>query len=372
MRLDPTDVHELSRRGNSVVARGAFGEITVAIDKRNRRLLAIKTILPKQCETELDEVAVLSELGTHENICELLAVFTSRSGFGAGTMLCLGLEYAPIDLYTALEWRRRTLRPLLNTSIIRMLTADLFRGLAYIHKAQIIHADVKPGNLLLARNGVIKICDFGLAKRVPKDFANLKNDTALCTLFYRPPELLLGGNPVHTSVDVFSAGCVVAEWLQGGRPLFAGRAVLDQISCIFSQLGTPSENNWPNANAYPDFGKIPWKDQDAQPWTSILPRCSESRALIGFLQKTVALDPESRMTSAVALQHEFLDSAQPRSETHRLREEVCMELLPPELLEPFILSPVVEDDWKVAEDQVLGLCTERRRVLKKLEAWGKS
>ena len=376
----PEFIHEVTTRGNSRIARGAFGEIAVGLETRNRRWVAIKTVLPPPAndddDTVLDELTALQQLGTHENICNLLTSYPSRHGFTAGTLQCLALEYCPLDLYQSLEWRRRRFGGiLLSMAVIRCLAHDLFQGLAHMHSHHILHADIKPGNLLLTERGRLKICDFGLAKKFPP--TSTEPDKALCTLHYRPPELLLGDlSAVHPSVDVFSAGCVVAELLQG-RILFAGRTVLDQVSRVLSILGTPTESHWADALSLPDWQNFPMQHKPPQAWSVVLPRCTEEKGLEDFLSQTIALDPKTRISTADALQHEWLSqSTATAGEVNQ--SSLCDSLLPTELqIPPIILTPPtssetpVPQDWKVADDQILELAAKRRGVLSSLEPWGK-
>ena len=286
--------HPLNQNQNPIIARGAFGEISVGIQTSDTscwRLVAIKTLA--QCTTTsctgggapayglatshatssawgsssrstggppptltrevFHEICALRHLQqtartrttsitnspqqqSHPNIIELLAVYPANNG-----SLSLAFPYCPLDLYVALEWRRRTRRKaLLSWNIIRAIVFDLFSALDHCHTNGIIHCDIKPGNLLVASTGHIQLCDFGLAR--PYNYSlhhqsssnnNNKNDhqfphpneekdaKGLCTLYYRPPELLLGGMADSPAVDSWSAGLIVAE-LVSGIPLFRG------------------------------------------------------------------------------------------------------------------------------------------------------
>jgi len=109
-----------------------------------------------------------------------------------------------------------------------------------MHNRWVFHRDLKTSNLLYSNDGVLKICDFGLARK----FANpLKPYTNLVvTLWYRAPELLLGTEIYSQAIDIWSVGCILAE-LFGRQPLFPGEDFLDQVQRIISVLGTPSSED---------------------------------------------------------------------------------------------------------------------------------
>ena len=124
------------------------------------------------------------------------------------------------------------------------------RGLSYCHKRRVLHRDLKPQNLLINDKGELKLADFGLAraKSVPtKTYSN-----EVVTLWYRPPDVLLGSTEYTTSIDMWGVGCIFFE-MAAGRPLFPGATVEDELHLIFKTLGTPTERNWPGISRNVDF-----------------------------------------------------------------------------------------------------------------------
>jgi len=103
--------------------------------------------------------------------------------------------------------------------------------------------------LLLDKTGVLKLCDCGLARRSGGTGKPCTPDVT--SLWYRAPEILLGEKKYTTAVDIWSFGCIFAEWLQHGEPLFQGTGENDQINCIFRTMGTPSEHSWPEYPTLP-------------------------------------------------------------------------------------------------------------------------
>lgn len=186
------------------------------------------------------EIRILKEASS-EFVIRLLSTLRQPGG-----RLVLVFPFMPVDLETLI--RDASLDQAHTRSIFR----DLFKALSHLHSLNIIHRDVKPSNILLrSRSGPAYLADFGIAWS-PNDAASepaQNKITDVGTTSYRPPELLFGYAAYDTSLDLWAAGCTVAEMV---RP--SHRAVFDAgdlgselalISSIFLTLGTPNEEQWP-------------------------------------------------------------------------------------------------------------------------------
>uniref|UniRef100_A0ACB8G0F2 Cyclin-dependent kinase 15 n=1 Tax=Sphaerodactylus townsendi TaxID=933632 RepID=A0ACB8G0F2_9SAUR len=135
---------------------------------------------------------------------------------------------------------------------------QLLRALAYIHRHQILHRDLKPPNLLLSCLGELKLADFGLARA--KSIPGRTYSAEVVTLGYRPPDVLMGATDYSSEVDIWGAGCIFVEMLQG-QPLFPGvRNVSEQLEKIWEVLGVPTEETWPGVSQlhhYSPEGLVP-------------------------------------------------------------------------------------------------------------------
>jgi cyclin-dependent kinase len=120
---------------------------------------------------------------------------------------------------------------------------QLIKGVAYIHKYKILHRDLKPQNLLISKDGILKIADFGLARGYGIPVRNYTHEVV--TLWYRPPDVLLGSKNYMTTVDIWSIGCIFAEMVNG-KPLFTGVSENDQLKKIFRIRGTLNEKIYPD------------------------------------------------------------------------------------------------------------------------------
>lgn len=141
---------------------------------------------------------------------------------------------------------------LTSQKCLQLLLYQLLRGISFCHSRQILHRDLKPQNLLINSKGELKICDFGLAraKSIPtKSYSN-----EVVTLWYRPPDVLLGNTDYDHSIDMWGVGCIFFE-MASSRTFFPGSSVRQQLYLIFSCLGAPNRYNWPEILTNPEYQK---------------------------------------------------------------------------------------------------------------------
>ena len=157
---------------------------------------------------------------------------------------------------------------------MRSFLYQLIRGVAFCHQHRVLHRDLKPQNLLINREGELKLADFGLARAFGIPVRSYTHEVV--TLWYRAPDVLMGSRRYSTPVDIWSIGCIFAE-MSNGRPLFPGTSENHQLSLIFRALGTPTEEiyliSWTcltarwlhNSQQFTLLQKLP---SQAQKWTT--------------------------------------------------------------------------------------------------------
>lgn len=189
------------------------------------------------------EMAALKKI-SHKNICPLEMIHLNKF------KLYLFFPYVEISLcdllpnkdIDELDDRHR----MLNPSHIQDIFGQLLQAVNYCHSRGIIHRNIKPKHLLIVpgpnpqdilQGCTLQLADFALARIL--DHPPHPYTSEVITLWYRPPEILMGQKNYTAAVDIWSCGCIFAEMLQG-KPLFLGLCEIDQLLQIFFKLGVPN------------------------------------------------------------------------------------------------------------------------------------
>lgn len=189
---------------------------------------------------------------------------------------------------------------------VQSIIYQILCGVKYIHSARVIHRDLKPGNILVNSQGLIKICDFGLARGINEDTESerIKITRYVATRWYRAPELIISLKNYSTSIDMWSVGCIIAELL-GRKPLFKGRDHLTQLTAITQVLGTPSKDlivriaslyAWDYFAASVQYSKTPFAE--------LYPAANPGA--IDLIEKLLQFDPEARPSADECIEHPYL------------------------------------------------------------------
>uniref|UniRef100_A0A669BT13 Cyclin-dependent kinase 17 n=1 Tax=Oreochromis niloticus TaxID=8128 RepID=A0A669BT13_ORENI len=210
--------------------------------------------------------------------------------------LTLVFEYLEKDLKQYMD----DCGSIMSVHNVKIFLFQLLRGLAYCHRRKVLHRDLKPQNLLINEKGELKLADFGLAraKSVPtKTYSN-----EVVTLWYRPPDVLLGSTEYSTPIDMWGVGCIFYEMITG-RPLFPGSTVEDELHLIFRILGTPTEETWPGITTSEEFKTYNFPRYHAEPLVNHAPRIDSDGH--DLLSKLLQFEAKKRILAEDALRHAY-------------------------------------------------------------------
>ncbi|GAB5033802.1 cmgc cdk cdc2 protein kinase [Nannochloropsis oceanica] len=286
---------KIEKNGGGNLGEGTYGVVYKARDKQTNDIVALKRIrLEMEDEgipsTALREISLLQEL-RHPCIVELLDCVQSEG------RLYLVFEFVDRDLKKYMEAQSGQLA----RSVVKSFLFQIFHGLAFCHARGIMHRDLKPQNLLVSKEGRLKIADFGLARAFVPPIRPLTHEVV--TLWYRPPEILLGSQTYAPPVDVWACGVIFVEMLCK-RAMFQGDSEIDQLFKIFRSCGTPSEECWPGVTALQDWNPS-FPIWPAVKLTKYCPTIDE--AGLDLLEKLVVLDPKGRISAKAALYHRYFE-----------------------------------------------------------------
>jgi mitogen-activated protein kinase 1/3 len=280
------------------VGYGAYGLVCAAKDTKTNKKVAIKKV-PKVFEDLVDAKRVLREIKLlnfmdHENVIKVKDIFrpTDKEAW-QDIYFVTGLMET--DLHQIVRSKQK-----LSEEHLQYFIYQVLRGLKYVHSANVMHRDLKPGNLLVNSNCDLQICDFGLARGFdPADLTDY-----VVTRWYRPPELLLMSNNYTTAIDIWSAGCIFGELLLR-KPVFPGKDFINQLNLITDILGIPSEEEIAQVRS-DEARKYLQNMNKKKPMAlrDVFP--GASKLAIGFLEKMLVFDPSKRSTAEELLQHPFM------------------------------------------------------------------
>ncbi|XP_057978089.1 probable serine/threonine-protein kinase At1g09600 [Malania oleifera] len=278
------------------IGQGTYSSVYRGRDLETGKIVAMKKVRfvnmdPESVRFMAREILILRRLD-HPNVMKLEGLVTSR----VSGSLYLIFEYMEHDLagLAAAPGIKFT------EPQIKCYMQQLLRGLEHCHARGVLHRDIKGSNLLIDNNGNLKVGDFGLAtffhssQRQPLT-------SRVVTLWYRPPELLLGATDYGVEVDLWSSGCILAE-LFCGKPIMPGRTEVEQLHKIFKLCGSPSEEYWkksklPHATIFKP--QNPYRRCVADTFKDF------PSSVLTLLDVLLAIEPESRGSASSALQSEF-------------------------------------------------------------------
>lgn len=283
------------------IGEGTYGVVYKGKNKKTGQIVAMKKIrLESEDEgipsTAIREISLLKEL-KHPNIVSLQDVLMEDN------RLYLIFEFLSMDLKKYMD--SLPSEKMLDPELVRSYMYQITAAILFCHRRRVLHRDLKPQNLLINKDGLIKVADFGLGRSFGIPVRNYTHE--IVTLWYRAPEVLLGSTRYSCPVDVWSLGCIFAEMMTR-KPLFQGDSEIDQLFRMFRILKTPTEDIWPGVTQMPDYKPtFPcWTQYNLKQQVKNM-----DSAAFDLLQKTLIYDPALRISAKELLEHKYFESLEP-------------------------------------------------------------
>ncbi|XP_043914283.1 cyclin-dependent kinase 9 isoform X1 [Protopterus annectens] len=327
------------------IGQGTFGEVFKAKHRQTGKKVALKKVLMENEKegfpiTALREIKIL-QLLKHENVVNLIEICRTKDSrlekrpstlpeqreketkalqrdtrtTNTEPWLSVSSQYNRYkgSIFLVFDFCEHDLAGLLSNANVKFTLAEikkvmqmLLNGLYYIHRNKILHRDMKAANVLITRDGVLKLADFGLARA----FSLAKNcqpnhyTNRVVTLWYRPPELLLGERDYGPPIDLWGAGCIMAEmWTRS--PIMQGNTEQHQLTLISQLCGSITPEVWPNVDKYELYQKLELPKGQKRKVKDRLKAYVKDPYALDLIDKLLVLDPSQRTDSDDALNHDF-------------------------------------------------------------------
>jgi len=287
---------------SEIIGKGAYSIVFGGIDKRTGKQVAIKKIKASIFEDEVNTKRILREVmilrqTTHEAVTELLDLIPSRSR-SEFNECCLVFGRMRTDLQRLIHSSTKLL-----PQHISYLGYQIFRALKYLHSIEVVHRDLTPSNILVSKGCDIKICDFGLSRKLEHVGPMTKH---VVTRWYRAPEIMCR-DEYDKPVDVWAAGCILVE-LYRRQALFPGDHFVHQLNLIFKVIGTPSVEDKADITADQIIfflQQIP--EQKPVDFNEFLKNTEASKEACDLISRILVFNPKKRIGVLDILDHEYFE-----------------------------------------------------------------
>ncbi|PAA64695.1 hypothetical protein BOX15_Mlig031534g1 [Macrostomum lignano] len=316
------------------IGQGTFGEVFKARSRLEKNLIAMKKIkMEHELEgfpiTAIREIRILLA-ANHKNLVKLLEICKTEP---------TKANRYKSEFHLIFEMLDHDLAGLLANPKVTFTLAEkkdmlhqLLEGVWYLHRVNILHRDMKAANILISKKGVLKLADFGLARNITTSDKTRQYTGRVVTLWYRPPELLLGDRQYGPPLDMWGVGCIVAEmWTRS--PIMQGGAEQKQLELIVNLCGSITKEVWPNCEKlelYQEMCAGLPSNQKRKVKERLRRYINDTEEGLDLIDKLLQLNPATRLTAEHALDHNFFfveperTSIEPKLQTIDVS---CFELL---------------------------------------------
>ncbi|CEL95834.1 unnamed protein product [Vitrella brassicaformis CCMP3155] len=288
-----------------LIGQGAYGTVASARHRQSGSMVAIKKVThlfdhSVFAKRTIRELKVLRHL-SHENIISLVEIQLPEDKESFEEIYFV-TELMQADLGTIIQSRQD-----LTNEHFQFFVYQILRGLKYVHSCGVIHRDLKPRNLLVNGNCDLKICDFGLArlKGERESFRLSPMTEYVTTRWYRAPEILCSFRYYDEKVDVWSAGCVLAELILRA-PIFPGTSTRRQLELICGLIGKPTDGEIDAVNNRRCRDFLSGLPDRQPPLCEIFDGTPVSAHGVDLIGRMLTFDPNKRISVTEALEHPYL------------------------------------------------------------------
>jgi len=280
------------------IGEGSYGQVFKCRNKENGEIVAIKKFIESDDDPAIRRIAMreirMLKYLKHDNLVNLIEVFKTKRKH----KLHLVFEYCDRTVLDELESYRNGV----PEAMIKRITYQVLSAVDFCHRHACIHRDVKPENILVTKQNIVKLCDFGFARLMNQQ---IEMTDYVATRWYRAPELLVGDRQYGTAVDVWAIGCVFCE-LYSGVPVWPGKSDVDQLYLIRKTLGNLIDKHVIILKNNPHYKNVHIPEPDViEPLEQKFPYVSERS--LDFMKSCLIMDPDKRLTCNQLLQHSFFE-----------------------------------------------------------------
>ncbi|XP_072125427.1 cyclin-dependent kinase-like 1 isoform X2 [Mobula birostris] len=282
------------------IGEGSYGVVFKCRNKVSGQIVAIKKFVESEDDPVIKKIA-MREIGLlkqlkHGNLVNLIEVFRKKR------RLHLVFEYCDHTVLDELDQYPKGV----PDHLVKRITCQTLQAVNFCHKHNCIHRDVKPENILITKDHVIKLCDFGFARILtgPADYYT----DYVATRWYRAPELLVGDTQYGPPVDIWAIGCLFAELLCGA-PLWPGKSDVDQLYLIRKTLG----------DLIPRHQQVFSSNQFFNGETLEMKFANISQNALGLMKGCLQMDPDDRLNCEQLLDLPYFNN--PRKEKEMIKQK---------------------------------------------------